>query len=258
MTQEQTWFGQANYGCRLEWGGRGARAAAERGDILVVVDVLSFSTAVATAVENGALVYPCGKDEDAEALAGQWEAAMAVRREDVPARGRYSLSPETFRAATPGERIVLPSPNGAVCSRYGSHTPLLLAAGFVNAAAVAASAARASAEINAPITVLACGERWHSLHEEGDLRFALEDYLGAGAVVSSLLPWFTRSPEALIGELAFTAAAHRLPEILSGCGSGRELIDRGYAGDVEQAARLNIYAAAPVLREGMFFARSPG
>src|SRR5689334_9619168 len=52
-------FAQSPYRCRLDWGRHGARAAAERQDILVIVDTLSFSTAVVTAVQRGGLVYPC-------------------------------------------------------------------------------------------------------------------------------------------------------------------------------------------------------
>ena len=37
---------------RLEWGRRGANLAAQRGDVLVIVDVLSFSSAVVTAVQQ--------------------------------------------------------------------------------------------------------------------------------------------------------------------------------------------------------------
>lgn len=37
------------YHCKLDWGQRGALRAAQRGDVLVIVDTLSFSTAVATA-----------------------------------------------------------------------------------------------------------------------------------------------------------------------------------------------------------------
>ncbi|MES2464820.1 MAG: 2-phosphosulfolactate phosphatase [Armatimonadota bacterium] len=252
---EEAWFGQEKYRCRLEWGIRGAHAAARRGDVLVVVDVLSFSTAVATAVEKGAEIYPCGKHDDAVAIAKQWEAVTAVRREEVPDRGRYSLSPETFLAASPGERIVLPSPNGAACSRYVSDAPQLLVGALVNAASVADAAARAAIEAQAAITVLACGERWQYLQEEGDLRFALEDYIGAGAILAHLPPSLTRSPEAMIAQAGFEAAADRLPEVLRECGSGIELRGRGYPGDVEHAARLSVYTAVPVLQDALCFAK---
>ena len=42
----------------LEWGPVGARTLAERSDVVVVVDVLSFSTALTIAVERGARVWP--------------------------------------------------------------------------------------------------------------------------------------------------------------------------------------------------------
>src|SRR5262245_64516514 len=62
-------FAQSPYRCRLDWGRHGARAAAERQDILVIVDTLSFSTAVVMAVQRGGLVYPCAEDEQPGALA---------------------------------------------------------------------------------------------------------------------------------------------------------------------------------------------
>ncbi len=250
--QERAWFGQESCRCRLEWGRRGAQSAAERGDILVVIDVLSFSTAVAAAVDRGAIIYPCGKEDDAGALARHWGAVAAVRREEALAPGIYSLSPETFRSASPGERIVLPSPNGATCSLYGSRVPLLAGA-LVNAAAVASVVAEEASRSKLSITVLACGERWHSPHEEGELRFALEDYLGAGAVLAYLPSTFSRSPEATVCEAAFAAAADRLPQILRDCGSGVELRRRGYPKDVDYAAGLNSIGAVPLLRDGIYF-----
>src|SRR5687768_5068325 len=74
--------------CRLEWGRRGAAVGAERGDILVVVDVLSFSSAVATAVERGASIYPCADGESAAKRAGEVGGEVAVHRKGVPEQGR--------------------------------------------------------------------------------------------------------------------------------------------------------------------------
>src|SRR5579883_2447828 len=92
---ERRWFSQDKHRCRLEWGRRGAEAAAARGDVLVVVDTLSFSSAVTTAARHGVAVYPSAV-EDGRALAGRLGAEVAVRRGEVPSRGRFSLSPLTF------------------------------------------------------------------------------------------------------------------------------------------------------------------
>lgn len=248
---ERRWFGQQAHRVRLEWGRRGAQGADERGDVLVVVDVLSFSTAAATAVARGVAVYPCGKTDDPPAFAARVSGVLAVARPDVPAKGRYSLSPLTFLDAPAGERIVIASPNGATCSRYGRDVPRLYVAALVNARAVALAAARTCRTTGVGLTVLACGERWPTPNEDGELRFALEDLLGAGALLSHLPSAFSRSPEARAAETAFRAATRDgLEATLMACGSGIELVEKGYEGDVRHAARLNAYEVAPVLRDG--------
>lgn len=231
----------------LEWGRRGASLAAERGDVLVVVDVLSFSSAVVTAIQQGAVVYPCFSDKEAAELALQIGAERAVHRAEAPATGRFSLSPPTFLQAEPGTRIALPSPNGATCCRIGRSAPALLVGSLLNAEAAARAAGALMQEHRAGLTVLACGERWQPASEDGDLRFALEDYLGAGAILSHFdLPL---TPEARVCRSAFITAQSELPSLLAECLSGRELIERGYPQDVEHSARLNRYEAVPVLRE---------
>src|SRR5436305_1051829 len=75
---------------------------------------------------------------------------------------------------------------------------LLIAGALLNAAAVAGYLADLLAlDANTAITALASGERWQTPSEDGDLRFALEDYLGAGAILSGL-PASLQSPEALV------------------------------------------------------------
>ncbi len=174
----------------------------------------------------------------------------------MPHRGRFSLSPPTLAAARPGERIVLASPNGATCSRHGRSVPNLFVGALVNAEAVAGALAAALDESpDLSVTLLACGERWQEPSEDGELRFAVEDYLGAGAVLAHLPAPLSRSPEARAAEAAFQSLAPDLAAVLTDCGSGRELIAKGYGQDVTHATRLNVYAAVPVLRGDALVAR---
>jgi len=246
MQRSAETFSQHPYPCRLEWGRHGARQAAARQDVLVVVDTLSFSTAVVTAVHRGAVVYPCLVEEDAAALASRVGGEVAVHRLDVPERGRFSLSPATYQEVEPGTRIVLPSPNGGTCSRYGRDVPYLFVGALVNAGAVAETVTRVLAGADLCVTVVPCGERWRPPTEDGELRVAIEDYLAAGAILSGLQ--LEKSPEAEVCESTFAASRDRLAGILWECASGWELRKAGYEDDVRQAARLDAYDMVPVMR----------
>jgi 2-phosphosulfolactate phosphatase len=239
-------FTQHPYRVRLGWGRRGAREAAERGDVLVIVDTLSFSSAVVTAVHHGVAVYPCAEGEDPAVLAERAGADVAVRRAEVPAKGRFSLSPLTYIGVEAGARIVLSSPNGATCTRYASQSRELFVGCLLNATAVAAAASRILEEMDASVTVVACGERWIDPSEDGPLRVAIEDFLGAGAIVARLAQ--EKSPEARVCEAAFLGARGDLAELIWDCGSGRQLRECGFGDDVCHAARLDIYDTVPVMR----------
>jgi 2-phosphosulfolactate phosphatase len=243
-------YDQTAYPCRLEWGRRGVRAAAERGDVVVVVDVLSFTTAVVTAAARGAFIYPCDNRDEVPAVAARVGGEAAVGRESVPSRGKYSLSPAGYLTAPAGTKVACYSPNGATCARYAGSAAVVIAGAFVNAGAVARAAVGWCGRSTHPITVVACGERWVEPNEDGAIRIAVEDYLGAGAILSKIaLP---KSPEADVCARAFEAAKHDLLRLLHDCGSGRELCARGFSDDVEEAARLDAYGVVPVLREGRF------
>jgi len=232
--------------CDLVWGPSAAAQAAAAGDIIAIVDTLSFSTATAAAAAAGGLIYPCRSYDDAVAMAARVKASPAVRRSDVPARGRFSLSPLTYRGLQPGERVVLPSVNGGVCTRAAVSGGHIVLGALVNAAAVAAAVGELRrGKPTCGVTMVACGER-----EEGapdlPIRFAVEDMLGAGAIIAGLD--CHKSPSARAAEAAFIHLRDHLEWALGESVSGRELIAQGFGGDVHFAAQLNEIEAAPILR----------
>src|SRR6266508_2839489 len=207
-----TVFEQTGFDPRLEWGVEGARVLAAACRVVVVVDVLSFTTAIEVAVGRGAVVFPHRwPDPGAAAFARRVGAVLAGRRDEprstgapprgspdpsgstgAPPRGSpdpsgpggrppYSLSPVSLLDVPPGTRLVLPSPNGSALAAAIAHAgPVVLAGCLRNASAVARAAREAGGD--GPVGVVAAGER----RPDGALRPAVEDLLGAGAVLHAL------------------------------------------------------------------------
>jgi 2-phosphosulfolactate phosphatase len=78
----------------------------------------------------------------------------------------------------------------------------------------------------------------------------MEDYLGAGAILSYLEG--EKSPEAEVCMGAFLQAEPKLDALIWDSGSSRELRERGFAADVEHCSRLNVYQSVPILKDNLF------
>jgi 2-phosphosulfolactate phosphatase len=231
------WFDQSDYDVRCEWGERAVEILSPIVDVVVLVDVLSFTTCVDVATSRGAVVYPYRWKDTSAA-----EFAHSVRATLAGPRGKeLSLSPASLRQATPGMRVVLPSPNGATLSCLTGSTPTF-AGCFRNAEAVA----RAASAIGARVAIVPAGERW----PDGTLRPCLEDWLGAGAIVRHLSG--SVSPEARAARDAYEQHERCLDETLRACASGRELIEQGWEEDVLLASQIDASVAAPRLTDGAY------
>ena len=94
--------------------------------------------------------------------------------------------------------------------------------------------------------MIPAGERW----PDGSLRPSVEDLLGAGAIIHHLPG--ARSPEAAAAEAVFLRFKDAIAALMRECSSGRELIERGFADDVELAAALDVSVCVPLLANGAY------
>lgn len=211
-------FDQSTYQVRLDWGSAGLARLAPA-DIVVVVDVLRFSSTVIDAVAAGTEV----------------------------------VLPETEGW----------SRNGAAVAAAASPDAVVLIGGIRNASAVARAVqtVQERRQARTSVAVIAAGE----VDDAGALRFAVEDQLGAGAIILALSDRGIdhTSPDAAVAAEGFRALRGALRHMVGASGSGRELAD-GVAATARieaaglaptsttDAAALDAVDVVPVLREGSF------
>lgn len=233
-------YNQSEFELRCEWGEHGVTQLAPISDVVVIVDILSFSTSVDIATNNGATILPYRwQDESAADYALSLNAQLASKKRT--SGNGYSLSPASLLNIPTGTRLVLPSPNGASLTLCTGQTPTL-AGCLRNCEAVA----RFAQTYGSKIAVIPAGERW----EDGSLRPALEDLIGVGAILSYLQGKL--SPEAEVAVAAFHGLNDNLATALRNCSSGKELIARGFATDVELAAAINSSRCVPLFARNAY------
>ena len=220
-------FDQSRYQVRFEWGIDGLARLAPA-DVVIVVDVLRFSTTVTDAVARG-IAVPLDADADAVSING----ARVARA-----------------AAASGALVVLG------CLRNAA------AVGRLVLAEQQRRARRASVAVIAAGELVEAGEsagtsiRFAGQGAGTSMRFAIEDLLGAGAVVQALVDVGIdhSSPEAAVASEAFGGLQGALRHLLTASGSGQELIARDRRDEVLTAAELDAVDTVPVLRDGTFHA----
>lgn len=217
-------FGQHDATIRFDWGEDGLGALVDDCAVLIIVDVLTFSTTVDIAVGHGTRVRPA-----------RWRPGSTQSR-------------STEAAVAGGHEIVLASPNGAALSVLSSDSDAVVLTGCLRNASAVAEAARDLAAGGA-IGVIAAGERWgvnlHAHDGPARLRPCVADHLGAGAIVAKLRESAAPSPEAALAADAYCATD--VDAAIRDCVSGRELTAHGHAADVDLAVRVDISRSVPRL-----------
>lgn len=193
-------FDQSTYQVRLDWGLAGLERLADA-DVVVIVDVLHFSTAVVDAVAAG------GEVDLSEAA--EWSSDAVA-------------------------------PAIAVTAAAGGATVLVGSIRNASAVARAVQAIQEQRQARTSVALIATGARDAS----NDVRFTVEDQLGAGAIIAALtdLGIDHTAPDAAVAAEGFRALRRALGHLLSASGSGQEAED---AASVAAAARLDAVAVVP-------------
>ena len=231
-------YDQTEYDIACEWSAEGVSTLAPTVDVVIVVDVFTFTTCVEFATNQGAIIFPyCWKDETTYDFAEKVDAEVADRNNP----NGFSLSVTSLKNLPENTRLVLPSPNGSTVSLLAEDAPVI-AGCLRNSHAVAASALKKGKRV----AVIPAGERW----ENDTLRPCVEDLIAAGAIISYLRGKL--SPEALVAKTVFENLSADLIVNMKNCISGREKIARGEETDLHLAAELNCSDFVPILKNNAF------
>jgi 2-phosphosulfolactate phosphatase len=201
--------------------------------MVVVFDVLRATTTIAAALAAG-----IGEIRVFDDLEAARRAAEQFTGEKLLCGESRCIKPEGFDAGnspaeyTPrwaGRSMFMATTNGTRAIVAAGRPGRLLTGALINASAVAGEAWREGRDV-----VLLCAGT--------DGRLAMEDVIGAGAVIeamSALGQVALESDAARMARRMFAAARRDLPSALAEAQGGRNVTAAGLAGDVEFAARLD-------------------
>jgi 2-phosphosulfolactate phosphatase len=238
----------------LKWGPSGTKKAVTKNNIIVIVDVLRFSSATTVAVYKGVIIIPSYSKRLSKVLAKRFNAEISGSSRE-PTKWKYSLSPLSYLNAKKNTKVVLFSPNGAKCSAIAGHAKHAFVGSFLNATIIGNYVSRISRKINEDVTVVSAGETELTkllkrlpveesfVNKENKEYFALEDFLGSGAIISATN--LDRTTNARHAELSYLKYRNNLLETLKSCVGARYLINSGREHEVDFCLQLDKYNCVP-------------
>jgi 2-phosphosulfolactate phosphatase len=222
-----------------------------RGTHAVVVDVLRATSTIATALASGSDgVIPVESPEEALLVRdrlGRDRVLLCGERASVTIPG-FDLdnSPASFTAAAvAGKTLVMTTTNGTRALRAVGAAVSVRTAAPLNRAAVA----RALAAQTGDMTIVCAGD---------DGRFALDDALGAGALVDALLRLIDDlelHDGARAAAMLYAGSRETLRDAIASADHAATLARAGFGTDVVRCAELDQIDVVPTLHDGMLVPR---
>jgi len=219
-----------------------------RGRVVVVLDVLRWSTVAVTALAHGAVrVEAFAEPDDARARAeqlGRDGVVLGGERENVALPGfDVGNSPlEYSHARVAGKVVVSTTTNGTQGLRAAGDSAAVYVGAFVNQRAVVAALAE-SLMAGSAVTLLACGSSG---------RGALEDTACAGAIIAALLdlqvlemPQVERDAQRALG--IWDGLDRSVSNALAAAPHAQALARAGFEADLHAAGRVDAFDLLPTL-----------
>ena len=217
----------------LELGPSGARAASDRGDVIIVVDALRATSTIVTALAGGMKsVKPVASVDECvgEVTAGE-RGGHKIPHLD------FDNSPTSFAGGDRrGKKLCITTTNGTEClvSAAASGNSIVLAGAMINCTAVASAAMTLAQRRGSNITIVIAGR---------NNQIAVEDQITATQIALNI-------PGAdVLGSVPMRMSDDVLIDFLNS-DSGKNLASLGRVQDVIFCAQKDIYAMVPSLSGG--------
>lgn len=217
----------------IELGPSGAKAASDRGDVIIVVDALRATSTIVAALAGGMIsVRPVATVDECigEVTAGE-RGGLKVPHLD------FDNSPLAFAGGEHrGKKLCLTTTNGAECllSAAQKENAVVLAGALLNSTAVAKAALTLAQRHTCNITIVVAGR---------NNQIAVEDQIAATQIALAI-------PGAEVrGNVPMLTVNDFLIDFLNS-DSGRNLSSLGRVQDVIFCAQKDAFGVVPILRDG--------
>lgn len=204
-------------------------------DVAVMVDVLRASTTITVALDNFNQIMAVKDKENAIKLAKEHDAVLAGERRGKKIEGFDTGNSPVEIKNFSGDYLVLTTSNGTRILE-GMNAKALVGS-FINARAVAKAASKLADD---HIEIVMAGVLG---------RFAIEDFLGAGAIIKNLKK-YDLDEMALAAYMA-SADEEMVNKAVLSSYSSLGLQKLGYIDDINFSIRKDIYDVVPIYKEGI-------
>jgi 2-phosphosulfolactate phosphatase len=224
-----------------------ASKASEKGDIIIVLDLLRATTSIITALANSARsVTPVQTIKKALELKKEHPDYILVgERNSVKPQGfNFGNSPLSLTAENVrNKNLVMTTTNGTKALIQSHGAKWVLIGAFLNADAVAKKSFEIASKNKTGISFVLAGEENH---------FALEDFICAGAIIQRLSKNDVELSDKTLGALlAFNSAKQNLLRNICKSKHAQDLLKNGFGKDIEFACQLGLYDVVPCYQNGV-------